>query len=536
MKLSTRDLSHIFSALLLIATFSTWLQATRGSDDLESSAKSDNLRVQEGTSAHGPVGIDSKRFENAASKLRPSMFHIYSLPGGDDHAEAEPEGAGFLVSREHRLLATAAHVADRAADSNTLVAFQNGTQARYRIDRIWYHPGLLREFDVGLYAASMNPQDGEISFPTIDVAILHLAEGEPALPKECDLANDEELQRLGRDPIGELGFYREEVEKISSKSRDDTATLGTGRITGSVEYTRFSTGYDNIPSERRQWIRTTPILGPGASGGALFLENGRVIALHSCSSQTDEGVPYCEFVRIDLLRQVLSHHKLLDRDRNGLNREPNRRSDSDDRLERLRRAIRLVSDVERLRSRGRYREACENCNKALQLAPDYGMAYFRRAEVFLNYCVANWKRLAVKDKRRFILLASEDVNKGVTFLRWWHPTPDLFQAYINLYLDLISPGKKEIPRNIAFLDELIEKPNHPLEKVDKARLVICRAQCRIVLGDYDGARRDFDEAVLLAPDEPQVYHNRAFFWERRGRPDLAADDRTHAARLSSTQP
>lgn len=529
---ATEALPRQTLTLLLMVAFSTMLQVAQGSNDPNSSLKASKLATELLTSAHEPAGVDRRRFDNATRKLGPAVFLISILPGGDDGLEAEPKGSAFLISRKHQLLATAAHVADRAVDGGTLVAFPNGTETQYRIDRIWYHPGVVREFDVGLYAPSTDPRDGKIRLPTIDVAILRLAEGGAPLPDECELATDEELRGLDHEAVGQLGFLEEEAEENPSARKGEVATLGTGRITKHIDYTKYFLGDDSTPSEKRQWLGTTPLLGHGSSGGPLFLENGRVIALCSCGSQSTKGVPHDEFIRIDLVRQALSQNGLLGHSGREFDRESAQGCASlDARLERFRRAVQLVREAGELRLSGRYHEAGENCNKALQLVPEYGMAYFRRAEVYIHYCAAFWGKLSAEQKRRFTLLASEDVNHGNQVLRYWHPVPDLFQAYINLYNDLAFPETADVLRNIAFLVNLIDNPIHPLEDSEKARLIICRAHCRVAIRDFDGAQRDFDEAVRLAPDEPQGYRNRAFFWERRNRLDLAASDRKAAEQL-----
>ena len=63
-----------------------------------------------------------------------------------------------------------------------------------------------------------------------------------------------------------------------------------------------------------------------------------------------------------------------------------------------------------------------------------------------------------------------------------------------------------------------------LDEMSRAQLFNLRGFCRELLGDVDGAGGDFGEAILLDPDEPRWYPDRADFWERQNLPDLADRD------------
>jgi hypothetical protein len=72
-------------------------------------------------------------------------------------------------------LATAAHVADHAFDEGGMVAVPEGSAREYRIARIWYHPGIVRRLDEGLYARSDRADDGEVANRVPDVAVIQLS-------------------------------------------------------------------------------------------------------------------------------------------------------------------------------------------------------------------------------------------------------------------------------------------------------------------------------------------------------------------------
>ena len=95
-------------------------------------------------STETPTPDDVVRLEEAALRLRPAICWV-GRPDGT-HATA------FVISRKYRLLATAAHVADLAFDKGGLLAVPEGTTVAYRVERVWYHPGIVRKLDEGLYA------------------------------------------------------------------------------------------------------------------------------------------------------------------------------------------------------------------------------------------------------------------------------------------------------------------------------------------------------------------------------------------------
>ena len=58
-----------------------------------------------------------------------------------------------------------------------MVACANGTGMRYTVDRVWYHPGVVRLHDQSLSLRCQDPSHGEVLSGCPDVAVLHLAEG-----------------------------------------------------------------------------------------------------------------------------------------------------------------------------------------------------------------------------------------------------------------------------------------------------------------------------------------------------------------------
>jgi hypothetical protein len=498
-----------------------------------------------------PAGVaKSARSQRAsldvtAAGVRPAVFaiggrlgrsvgeQVFVPAGSKDDDGRSILGTGVLISRKHRLVATAAHVADSAIKYDGLVAVADGTASSYRVDGVWYHPGVVRWLDVGLPAQSMDPRDGDVALPTFDVAIVRLAEGGPPLPRECMLANDDEMRRLDHGLVGHLGFPSKEDASWPTDSRNARAKLVTGVITCQVAYTDGNEDHSAGPGQRR-WVRSTASLGRGASGGPLFLENGHVIALYFGASATADGIAFEEFVRVDALRDILVFHRLGDHApaENGLRSAVGKKT-SDQKLEKLRRAVKLVRSAEQLRAGGQYFEAGGCCNEAIKLVPEYGWALLRRAEVYLYFCQAFWQRLSPEQRRDYCAYALDDTLACANVLprQCLIHRANLLQGYARLYVGVAFVRREAIQRNVVWLDGLVERPPEPLDDEEKAELLDLRAFCRERLGDLDGARADFDAAIRLSEYEPRWYLDRADFWTRRNRAEPADRDRTTARRL-----
>ena len=83
--------------------------------------------------------------------LHPSVFIIGHPKGG--------YGTGFVVSQEHRLIATNAHVADILHKAGSLLAIGNDSTQVFKVEKVWYHPGVIRDAD-GIKLRSQNPSRG----------------------------------------------------------------------------------------------------------------------------------------------------------------------------------------------------------------------------------------------------------------------------------------------------------------------------------------------------------------------------------------
>ena len=133
-----------------------------------------------------------------------------------------PIGTGFVISEASRLVVTAGHVADMFFEKGPyakspfddapirdagLYAFFEGAPKSFRVDKVWYHPGVRREFDYGLAARSFDPTDGPIAYPSPDLAVIRLAAESGDLPQGCGVRIQIDSFALDGCSVGVLGFW-----------------------------------------------------------------------------------------------------------------------------------------------------------------------------------------------------------------------------------------------------------------------------------------------------------------------------------------
>ena len=180
-------------------------------------------------------------------------------------------GTGFVISRKHRLVATAAHVADHYIDhGRRMQAVLDGASTSYGIDKVWYHPGIVRQIGEGLYARSDNPNDGIVAYRVPDVAVLQLSKDGPELPAECELATDEEFGDLDGQEFGAIGFPAAVEERWPTEGRPAHAVFSIH----SIDKTTNVMEQEGRPDLPKQWVWFRPNIGQGASGCPLILVNG----------------------------------------------------------------------------------------------------------------------------------------------------------------------------------------------------------------------------------------------------------------------
>ena len=202
---------------------------------------------------------DLKRLAIAAKRVEPAIMYV-GHPRGDS-------GTAFVVSREHRLLATNAHIAEIFEENGGMFAFRNGTNEVYVVDRYWYHPDYLRTKSEGTVVREGQDWIRYRGNLSADVAILHLKSDGPVLPVECELADPlEPLDILARH-VSAFGF-----SSLEMKSDEPIAAVfKTGTVT-------LLTDFKSRQSDARHWtmIDFDAVTNEGDSGGPVFTNDGRI--------------------------------------------------------------------------------------------------------------------------------------------------------------------------------------------------------------------------------------------------------------------
>ena len=465
-----------------------------------------------------PSPADAEALAAAARRLAPAVLMV-GHPGGG-------HGTAFVISRRRRLLATAAHVADHLHEAgSTMLARPDGLATTYRVERAWYHPNVARELDEGLVVRSDDPRDGKVHPSGPDVAILRLAAEGPDLPVEFALADDDALRDLAGRAVGRLGFPADVNPAWPGPAHAPAAKLAVGTVLRLTDFALDSA----VPAARRQQVEYSARGLGGESGGPIFLPDGRAAAIAvGTYVARPRGSKSIHFgIRVDALRELIAYHGLGDAPAGPL---PSAWG-PDPHLGQYREAVRLVRAARKATSRKDYAAAGAKCNEAIRLAPRYGLAYLQRGQVFLDYLSARWAALPDAEKLRLSGWAVVDAGrcierdryKAEAYLVWMQGTLDCAR---------VRPDPDACRSCIACADSMLD-PDHVTDFNDAQRsyALACRAQARDLLGDPDGALKDYDEAIHLAPDVPSWYLLRARAHDRAGHPDRAARDRAKAEGL-----
>ncbi|MEA5505079.1 tetratricopeptide repeat protein [Halotia wernerae UHCC 0503] len=195
--------------------------------------------------------------------------------------------------------------------------------------------------------------------------------------------------------------------------------------------------------------------------------------------------------------------------------------------------------------RGNYNKAIENFNQAIQLQPDFTVAYSDRCLAYLQ--LQDYYQ-AVTDCTQAINLATENVepylNRGLAHYRQGNYLaaianynqaialkPDDFRAYYNR--GLACAGEGNYPEAIAnynlALTQIPQTTSLPLANIYNDRGLV-----RFELQDFAAAMLDFDLAIRLNPQDYRAYFNRACACGRNGDNFGAVRDFSQVIRLNTS--
>ena len=216
-----------------------------------------------------PTPFEEADLHDQANRLEDAIFLFHSA-GGEC-------GVGFVISRKNRLIVTAGHVADTLRAASDRFAYRPGTDTRYEVTRILYHPRIKRKLDDGLFIRSDDPKDGGTYGvkPCLDFAVLQLSKSGPELPTEYELASNDELRKVDGQAIALRSYSDGRSHSWPRGGPPSPTGINTGVIRPAL---------DPVQPRGPRTQGTICTLAPsdyeeGASGSPLFLASGRVIAV-----------------------------------------------------------------------------------------------------------------------------------------------------------------------------------------------------------------------------------------------------------------
>jgi hypothetical protein len=443
----------------------------------------------------------------------------------------ETQATGFVVSREHRLVVTAAHVADDFLTTDRARVYRGGAEFGYKVRNVWYHPRVERRLDIGLVARSPDPSDGPVR-SKFDLAVMQLSKDGPELPAAVDLAAAGDRDAVEDTPVGILGFAGDWLPLPPT-----SASPADPRFCASVLH-RDQVVFDDLGSE----LRADPFLddanvhfdwhygdSAGLSGSPIFESNGLLVAVAQHSLRLQDGREQVSAARIACLRELIAYHR-LERTLSPTALPTPSVADwgPDPRIGQLRRAVALVREASQASSKQDYRSATLKCNQALALAPKYGNALIERCQAYLGYTWDRWPALSRRAKLRYVELAISDSHAAVdecggansAFLTYLQAL--VFKAYA-------VPDRTEAERAISVLTKMVtDWRNRPLNDEERAYAFSLRAQCHELLGHVARAASDYERSIEADRTDPRGYLDRAAFIKRLGQPNSAEGQRAFA--------
>jgi len=438
-------------------------------------------------------------------------------------------GTAFVISSKNRLLATNAHVADKFYELGSMVARANGTTKTYTVDRVWYHPGVVRKHDHSLEIRCQDPSHGEVVIGCPDVAVLHLADG-PELPFEFTLATPEDLNELFAQHVAMLGYPASDRQPWLAAGENPQASFREGTVNQLTSLKACGSRDSREP----QLVQHSISSWFGASGAPIFLANGHVVAINAGVTTVRQGGLTRELplgVRIDCLWELIAYYNLA-------NQLPIPVSEASLHLDRYRQvddyemrchtAMALVNQCDRLMLMGDFQLALEKCNQALSLVPAYSKALRMRSKVRREYAGAQGANMLPEDKLRLLNKAFEDIRQYVKAV------PDdpwgLIDACLTrTWIDWVRTGDSFNTEVQSQLTNLLE--TNVLDAQQRAYALSVRTAA---IGYPTKCQADLDEALRLAPyglTGAMVYHSRARFWRNHGQPDTAETELSRAGEL-----
>ena len=472
-----------------------------------------------------PTTEAAGRLSDQARRVSPSIMIIGHPNGG--------YGTGFVVSREHRLVATNAHVADIEYQAGNLLAIPNGSSQVFRVDEVWYHPGLIRQNQDGQQFRTADPAIGDVFSRSPDVAVLHIA-GNEELPEALALAHPDEIADLFAASIAMIGFPGHDTVHWPGIGEKAQATYREGVI---ARVTDFDNDANADPRDT-QFLQHTMANWFGFSGSPMFLANGRVAALNNSAHSFRKGglavtIPFG--IRVDCLWELLVFHQLDQKLSVPISYDElrlNRFEGEDPRIENYKVVEDLKTRATALSYEGTYNEAASLLNQAIRRMPNDATAHSIMAEIQSEYALKTWgnavqarragqlesytrhTRYAVQEAKKALQLDPADVSNILSLVTF------------ERNLDLISRGPHERPQDRQLAAKVLELQG--LSALNRSTAYSVYAQ------GYRSPAQSvpwLTKAIEAAPFFPVEYENRAVTYDLLGQSSRAAADRRRAQEL-----
>lgn len=454
-----------------------------------------------------PSKEEFKNLTDAVYSLNDGIFILGNSKGG--------YGTAFVISKEHELLATNAHVADIGYMSGEeLLAIRNDSTEVYNVDQIYYHPGLMRKLGGSLPVRSRDPKDGEVIERSADVAVVKLKKAN--LSHEFKIATKDELDKLFAQSVGMLGYPGHDTINWPAIGEKPKSTFRAGVISRLTDFY----GNANANKEELQHVQHTMSNWFGFSGSPIFLSNGHVVAINNSTRSISKGnlsTTLSYGIRIDTLWELLAFHGL--EKKVAIDSKPqlvDRFKKIDKKEIDYRKAVDLVTKARLKRNSGELYEGATLLNEAIKLAPKYYMAYLTRSNIYNIY--ANSSGVSNRDKIQYAKWGLADAKKAVE-LEPSDPWTMIFYSYAHSVLSKIQ-GNEEDREARLILTNLLN--SNVLNKSQTSEALKYRAGT----WNYSDERMltDLNNSIELEPFNTGSFIGRSHYWNFNGRPDLAAID------------
>jgi hypothetical protein len=346
----------------------------------------------------------------AARKVRDALVLI-----GSPDDKLRRLATGFVISKSNRLVATNAHVADLNAELVPLYVVPNGKTTAFTVDKVWYHPALVRIDSDGVPRRSTDPGVGTVYSFCPDVAVLQLKEDKNnVLPAEVILASPGEITDLWALQAWMAGYPSTNTTfPQSTNSSSFSATIHGGMI---EHFGNFAGGVDPDNSNN-QLVEYTMETSGGFSGSPVFLHNGHVVAIdnaHRTEQTREMTTTVASGIRIDSLWELLAFNKMenqvnppvmVDSAQMQRNTDPKRPVDQ--------KPIQAINDLGTLNGRS-FDDQGRILSKDIEAAPKMAILYYKRGLWYLNNLRSAGGKMTKDERIAQLTHAAEDFKMTIS--------------------------------------------------------------------------------------------------------------------------